>query len=131
MHELSIAESVVAVASRHARGRRVEKVTVRAGHLRQVVPAALELAFELVADGTAVAGAKLEIEAVPAAGRCRGCGVESELEGFPLLCPRCGSLDVELVRGEELLVDSLELEEDGWEDEEPQGRHALATTRGA
>jgi hydrogenase nickel incorporation protein HypA/HybF len=130
MHELSIAESVVAVASRHARGRRVEKVTVRAGHLRQVVPAALELAFELVAEGTAVEGAKLEIEPVPAAGRCHDCGIESELEGFPLLCPRCGSLDVELISGEELLVDSLELEEEGPEEEGPQGQYALAT-RGA
>jgi hydrogenase nickel incorporation protein HypA/HybF len=112
VHELSIAESVVRVASRHARGRRVTKVTVKAGHLRQVVPSALEFAFELVAEGTALEGAELEIEEVAAAGRCRECGAESELSTFPLSCTRCGSLDLELTRGEELLVDSLELEEE-------------------
>ncbi|MBA3370473.1 MAG: hydrogenase maturation nickel metallochaperone HypA [Thermoleophilaceae bacterium] len=112
MHELSIAEAVVRVATRHAGGRPVAKVTLRAGHLRQVVPSALEFAFELVAVGTEVEGAELEIEEVPAAGVCRECGVESELDGFPLCCTGCGGLNIELIRGEELLVDSLELEEE-------------------
>ena len=112
MHELSIAESVVRVASRHARGRRVTKVTVKVGHLRQVVPTALEFAFELVAHGTAVEGAELELEVVPAAGTCRDCGTEGELDGFPLQCAACGGLSIEPIRGEELLVDSLELEDE-------------------
>ena len=112
MHELSIAESVVRVASRHAAGRSVSKVTVKMGHLRQVVPSALEFAFELVAEGTEVAGADLALEEVPAAGTCRECGVESELDVFPLQCRRCGGLDMEVTRGEELLVDSLELDEE-------------------
>jgi hydrogenase nickel incorporation protein HypA/HybF len=112
VHELSIAESMVRVASRHAAGRPVLKVTVRVGHLRQVVPSALEFAFELVAEGTAVAGAELEIEEVAAGGLCRGCGADTELSAFPLTCKACGGLDVEITRGEELLVDSLELEEE-------------------
>jgi len=111
MHELALAESVVAIASRHAAGRPVARVELKVGHLRQVVPAALEFAFELVAQGTAVEGAQLVLEAVPAAGRCRRCGAESELPGFPLACAACGSVDVELLRGEELLVEALELEE--------------------
>ena len=111
MHELSIAEAVVEIACRHAEGRRVTAVEVRAGYLRQVVPSALELAFALVAEGTAAEGAELRIEEVPAAGRCRDCGAQSALDGFPLLCGRCGSWDVEVLRGEELLVDAVELEE--------------------
>ena len=111
MHELSIAESVVQIASRHANGRRVTKVRIKVGHLRQVVPSALAFGFELVAEGTPVEGAELEMEQVPAAGRCRECGVESQLTYFPLQCGACGSFDLEVVRGEELLVESLELEE--------------------
>ena len=111
MHELSLAESVVRIASAHAAGRRVARVELKVGHLRQVVPAALEFAFELVAQGTPVEGAELVQEEVPAAGRCRSCGRESELSGFPLACGGCGGLDLELLRGEELLVDALELEE--------------------
>lgn len=111
MHELSIAAAIVAIAERHARGRTVTRVEVRVGHLRQVVPTALELAFELVVKGTALDGAELKLEDVPARGRCRDCGVETTMSGFPLACAACGHLDMELLAGEELQVESLELEE--------------------
>jgi hydrogenase nickel incorporation protein HypA/HybF len=112
MHELSIAEAIVDVARRHARGRRVVKVDVRVGHLRQVVPASLEFAFGLVCQGTALDGAELVISHVAAAGRCRDCGAKSVLEDLPLRCSSCGGLDLELLAGDELLVDALELEEE-------------------
>jgi hydrogenase nickel incorporation protein HypA/HybF len=112
MHELSIAESIVRVAEAHADGRRVTAVEVRVGALRQVVPAALEFAFELVARGTPVEGAALELEEVPAKVSCRSCGAVSEIDLFPLACRTCGGLDVDVVSGEELLVESLELEEE-------------------
>jgi hydrogenase nickel incorporation protein HypA/HybF len=111
MHELSIAAALVEIVDRHAAGRRVTRVDVRVGHLRQVVPSALELAFELVARDTPAEGAELVLEHVGAAGVCRACGSESELEAFPLVCAACGGWDVDIVRGEELAVDSLELEE--------------------
>ena len=112
MHELSIAQAVIDIAVAHARGRRVSGVEIHIGHLRQVVPAALEFAFGLVAEGTPVEGARLEIEHVAAAGRCRRCGRETELDGWPLACGACGGLDVEVIRGEELLVASLECEDE-------------------
>jgi hydrogenase nickel incorporation protein HypA/HybF len=111
VHELSIAEAIVEIAERHAAGRRVTKVEVRVGHLRQVVPAALDFAFELVREGTLLEGAELELEDVPARGRCRDCGTETTMGGFPLACSACGGLDVELLAGEELLVEALELED--------------------
>ena len=112
MHELSIAESVVQIASRHARGRPVAVVELKVGHLRQVVPSALEFAFELVAQGTELEGAELRLLEVAAAGRCRTCASETTLPDFPLTCRTCGSLDVEVTAGEELSVDSLELEDE-------------------
>ncbi|HWK28506.1 MAG TPA: hydrogenase maturation nickel metallochaperone HypA [Solirubrobacter sp.] len=110
MHELSIADAILRIALDHAEGRRIESVEVKVGHLRQVVPDALAFAWTLVAEGTPAQDAELLLEEVPAAGVCRACGAESELPGFPLACARCGSLDVELVRGEELLVDALTME---------------------
>jgi hydrogenase nickel incorporation protein HypA/HybF len=117
MHELSLADAVVRIACAHAGGRRIESIELKVGHLRQVVPDALAFAFTLVAEGTEAEGAALLMEEIPAAGFCRGCGTESEFEAFPLACGACGSLDVELVRGEELLVDALTLSE-----EVPSGR---------
>ena len=111
MHELSIAEAVARIADAHADGRTVRRVELRVGHLRQVVPSALEFAFQLVTQGTALDGAELVIEDVPAEGLCGSCGARTTMDGFPLSCSRCGSLEVEVVAGEELEVDSLELEE--------------------
>jgi hydrogenase nickel incorporation protein HypA/HybF len=118
MHELSIAEALVASVERHAAGRRVTRVEVRVGHLRQVVPGALALAFELVARETIADGADLELEQIPAVGRCRACAAQTELDGFPLVCRACGSWDLALIQGEELELHALELD-----DQEP----ALAT----
>ncbi len=111
MHELSIAQSILTVTERHAAGRPVERVEVKVGHLRQVVPSALEFAFDLLVEGTALDGAELTIEEVPARGRCRRCDSETMLSSFPLACARCGSTDLELVAGEELLVEALVIEE--------------------
>ena len=111
MHELSIADALLRIALQHADGRGIESVEVKVGHLRQVVPDALTFAWTLVADGTDAEGAELIVEEVPAAGICRGCGTQSEWDAFPLACRACGSVDVELVRGEELLVDALTMEE--------------------
>ena len=111
MHELSVAEAIADVALRHAGGRRVAKVEVSVGHLRQVVPSALTFGFGLLAEGTPVEGAELEMEQVPAEGKCRACGVESTLGSLPLQCAGCGGFDLEILKGEELMVESLELEE--------------------
>ena len=111
MHELAIAQSVVTIADRHADGRDVASIQLKVGHLRQVVPSALKFAFELLAEGTALEGAELQIEVVPAAGACRTCGADTILPDFPLCCAGCGGCAIDVTSGEELLVDSLELED--------------------
>jgi hydrogenase nickel incorporation protein HypA/HybF len=116
LHELAIADSVVQIASRHADGRQVTKVYLKVGHLRQVVPSVLTFGFELVAQGTPVEGAELEIEEIPVTGKCHECGVENQPTGFPLQCAACGGFDLQVLEGEELYVESLELEEQPVED---------------
>ena len=122
MHELAIAESVVSIVERNAAGRRVVSVELKVGHLRQVVPPRSTFAFELLVQGTALEGAELQIEDVPAAGICRECDAETVLPYFPLQCSSCEGLDIEVTAGEELLVESLELED--------TLEHAFTTTEG-
>jgi hydrogenase nickel incorporation protein HypA/HybF len=112
MHEFSIASAVVATAVKHAGGRRVTVVSLRLGALRQVVPDALAFAFEIVARETLCEGARLEWENVPARVRCTPCACTSTLERLPLRCPCCGGGAVAVVGGEELEVESIEIEED-------------------
>jgi hydrogenase nickel incorporation protein HypA/HybF len=109
MHELSIAEALLDVALEHAEGRRVARVEVRVGQLRQVVPDALEFAFQMVSSGTAGEGAELAMEVCPALARCRECGSEAPLRSFPWRCPGCDGSWPEVVGGEELELQAIEV----------------------
>lgn len=111
MHELSLAGSIADIAERHARGRRVKRIHVRVGDLAQVVFDALSFSFEVVVQGTPLEGAQLDLEAVPAVGQCRACGELSTFSAFPLQCGACEGFELEIVSGEEFIVDSLDVEE--------------------
>jgi hydrogenase nickel incorporation protein HypA/HybF len=113
MHEASIAQSVIdAVERRIASGLidgRVCGVFLRVGRLTAVVPENLTFMFGVLKAGTALEGAELAIEEVPVRGVCRACGAESEFESICFLCPGCGSPDVDLTSGRELVIDAVEV----------------------
>jgi hydrogenase nickel incorporation protein HypA/HybF len=112
MHELALASAIVDAVERHADGHRVLTVNVRVGRLRQVVPDSLEFCFGIVSRDGVCEGARLALEIVPAELRCDDCGHGWELLAPPFRCPVCGGDEVEVERGEEFLVESIEIEED-------------------
>lgn len=112
MHELAIADAVLSLVLEQAPARRVTRVGMRIGHLRQVVPSALRFSFELVASDTAATGAELEIEAIRVGVWCANCATESSPAAFPLVCDRCGTTSVTVLRGDEMLVEWIETEDD-------------------
>ncbi len=113
MHELSVASAVLDTALRHAEDRRVLVVSLRIGHLRQVIPDSLAFYFELVARDTLAEGARLEQVVVPARVRCGGCEREWDMEGTPdFRCTQCQVSEVAVVSGNELEVESIEIEEE-------------------
>jgi hydrogenase nickel incorporation protein HypA/HybF len=111
MHELSLSSAVVATVVRHAGGRRVSVVNLRVGRLRQVIPETLEFYFEFVARDTVCERARLEQEVIEARLRCRPCGLDWPIEIPAFRCPSCGGSDVEIASGNELEVESIEVEE--------------------
>lgn len=60
MHELSLTRNVVSIVAEHAKGRKVRRVRLAIGPLACVERRALTFCFELVAEGTVLAGASLE-----------------------------------------------------------------------
>jgi hydrogenase nickel incorporation protein HypA/HybF len=111
VHELSVARAVVDIVTRHAGGRRVTAVQLRVGYLRQVVPGSLAFVFEHVAIGTPCEGARLDQELVPARLACAACDHSWELDAAMFRCPRCDAPDVSITAGNELEVESIEVEE--------------------
>jgi hydrogenase nickel incorporation protein HypA/HybF len=122
MHELSLAMSLVDAACEEAARLgdvRVEALHLRLGALSGVVREALEFSFDLAAEGTAIAGARLEVEEVPVIVFCPACRVERELPGLQSFrCPVCGAETPEVVGGRELelvamaVMDRAEVAED-------------------
>jgi hydrogenase nickel incorporation protein HypA/HybF len=108
---MSIASAVVATVEKHAEGRQTSAVTLRVGRLRQVVPDSLEFYFEFVARGTVCEGARLELELVAGRLTCSTCSHEWELDEPAFWCPACASSDVRISAGNELEVESIEVEE--------------------
>jgi hydrogenase nickel incorporation protein HypA/HybF len=112
MHEMSLCEAIASSVAKLADGGTVTSVSIRVGHFRQVVPDALEFCWEMLTEGTNLGGSKLLIEQVPAVIECEACGAETALDMPILMCGSCDSDKVTLVSGEELRIDSFDIEED-------------------
>jgi hydrogenase nickel incorporation protein HypA/HybF len=75
-----------------------------------VVPDSLTFCWTLLRDAEDMPDAELELECVAAAVQCRACGRQSEItSAWSIWCPSCESSDVEVLRGNEFLVTSLDV----------------------
>lgn len=61
MHELALTRAIVEICAERAGAAKVVRVRVEVGSLACVMPQALRFCFEVVASGTVVEGAALEI----------------------------------------------------------------------
>jgi hydrogenase nickel incorporation protein HypA/HybF len=113
VHEVGIAQNILDIVVRHADGGsagRVTRVTVKVGALATVVPDCLTFAFEALARGTCAEKATLQIEDVQGRGTCRVCGAEFPVKEFLPACAHCGSPEVAVAGGDDLTVESMEIE---------------------
>jgi hydrogenase nickel incorporation protein HypA/HybF len=108
MHELALCQAIMGSVTRYAGDAPVDRVTVRIGHFRQVVPDSLLFSWGLLTAGTDLDGCGLVIDHVPAVVDCHACGRRTTLGAPILLCQSCDSSDVALVSGEEFLISSIE-----------------------
>lgn len=109
MHELAIAEDLVAAVALRVGEARVVRVVLEVGALTCVEPHAIRFCFAACARGTAVEGASLELLEIPGLARCRNCGAERvEVDARIPLCA-CGSADLDFLDGGQLRVRSVEV----------------------
>lgn len=113
MHEMSLMGGVFDVIDKtlsQYEVKRVLQVKLKVGELTNAVPDALRMAFEAFSQGTVCEGAELIVERVPVIGYCPSCDHEFDVKTMIFLCPKCGNPKIEVVQGEELLIESLEVE---------------------
>jgi hydrogenase nickel incorporation protein HypA/HybF len=113
MHEISIAMSMVEMASEELKkheAARVDALYLKLGALSGVVREALEFSWEIACQGTPVSGARLEIEEIPVVVFCGSCGERKTLSSInSFTCPVCRQPASEILQGRELEVTALEI----------------------
>jgi hydrogenase nickel incorporation protein HypA/HybF len=114
MHELSIALSMIEMATNEAERRggvQVKALHLKLGPLSGVVREALLFSYEVACLGTLLEGSCLIIEDVPVVIYCPQCRSEQEVESIQrFCCPVCGTLTSEIIRGRELEFVAMEIE---------------------
>ena len=113
MHELAVAQALVkqvdAVIDQH-QASSATSIRVRIGPLAGVVPDLLATAFPLAAAGSRMQHAELEFTLAPIQVRCQTCGLDTEAAMNRLICGACGDWHTQVISGDELLLESVELE---------------------
>ena len=113
MHELPIAQHTLERVLAHAReagGGQVTAINLVIGQLSGVVETSFRFYWDLIAEGTEAAGARIQMAWVDVALGCRGCGGAFPPDGRDYRCPACGGRQVEIVRGRECFLESIEVE---------------------
>lgn len=113
MHELSVTQSVLDIALRHADeagAKRITRLNLVVGDLSSIVDESVQFYWDIISEGTIAEGADLHFERVPGTLRCLACGHTFSLnEDF--VCPACGEKQVVAVGGDDFRLDSIEIEE--------------------
>jgi hydrogenase nickel incorporation protein HypA/HybF len=115
MHELSIALSIVEIATEEVERRggvRVNAVHLRLGPLSGVVKESLLFAYELACEGTPLKGSRLAIEEVPILVYCPTCQAKRPIPSIQhFCCSACETPTTEILQGKELEVSAMEIQE--------------------
>lgn len=89
---------------------RVVQVRIVVGALTGVEDMTMKLCFEMYVQRTPLQGAELVIKRVPVKVQCRVCGNAYET-GIPFsACTVCGNKKMQILSGDELYIESLEVE---------------------
>jgi hydrogenase nickel incorporation protein HypA/HybF len=116
MHEASAVEALVNLLSKEVAaqgGGRVTKIRLVVGRARGFMEESLAFYLGVLGKGTALEGAKLELQTLESLLRCGSCGREFKRSRFTFECPDCGGPGRMTGKGMEFFIDSIDLETDG------------------
>ena len=115
MHERSLVRALLrqveVLAAEHP-ATRVIGIRVRIGEFSGVEAELLQSAYDDLIEYSALSGAELSVEQVPLEAVCEQCGQRFHIDNYQFECTKCGSVKLEISGGEELLLDSIQLEEE-------------------
>ncbi|WP_419770023.1 MAG: hydrogenase/urease nickel incorporation protein HypA [Candidatus Marinarcus sp.] len=113
MHEYSIVQSLLESCEEHAQqnsAKRVTKVVIKVGVLSGVEPSLLETAFNTFKEQTICHDAEFVLNIQEVVISCKECQTTSTLSKREFTCPKCQSINIDVIDGEDMYLMSLEME---------------------
>jgi len=113
MHEYSIVQALLDSCEEQAKqnnATKVTKVIIKVGVMSGVEPQLLQTAFDTFKEDTMCDSAELIINIQAIVIKCHNCLEESILQNLRYYCPKCQSIEFDILDGEDMFLMSLELE---------------------
>ncbi len=113
MHELSIAMSIIDIATSYAKKAKAKKVTsveIEIGTLSGIVFDSLKFALEMASRNTILEKTDFELISIQARAECKTCGTTFDMENFFVACPACNSYGNKITQGKEMKVKALNVD---------------------
>ncbi|MBR8465844.1 hydrogenase maturation nickel metallochaperone HypA [Campylobacter sp. faydin G-140] len=112
MHELSIAQSLLTLCEDNAKKQnasKISKIFIKIGRLSGVEAHYLQNAFDVCKAESICEESELIIEVQNIVIKCNECGKQNELNKNEFICPKCGSSDLVVIDGEDMMLMRLEM----------------------
>lgn len=113
MHELSVTQSILEIALRHAEqagAQHITRLNLVVGELSGIIGESVQFYWDMISRDTIAEGSQLHFEHVPASLRCLSCDHTFPLNGRDYTCPACGEARVVATGGKDFQLESIEVE---------------------
>jgi len=113
VHELAVTQRVLDIAlekAKEAQANRVASINLVIGEMSSIADDCMQFYFDFLSQDSPASGATLSFKRIPTQLGCRRCGHSFTLNSPPWKCPQCEQWDVEIQAGQELYIDSIEVE---------------------
>ena len=110
MHEFSLTQNLLDIALKNVDSKRIVNVNLSIGPFSDEREESIQFYWRDLAKGTLGEGAKLHFQHVKAEMKCLECGDTFSLEDDQSLCIYCQSNHLQLLSGDEVKLESIDVE---------------------
>ena len=113
MHELTVTESILEIALRHANAAKATRVTnlyLVIGQFASIVDDSVQFYWDIISKETIAEGAMLHFKRLPATLCCLDCNQQYNPGSDGFGCPNCKSNHVKIVSGDEFYMEAIDVE---------------------
>ncbi len=113
MHERAVTESLLEIALRHARQAGANRITdlyLVIGQLSSIIDESVQFYWDIIAENSPAAGAKLHFRRIPVEIECLQCQNRFTPNDTDFSCPVCSSAKIKVIAGDEFFLEAIDVE---------------------